>query len=285
MLRRTILATYKRLLIMAFHFHQTLLPAVLRFLLSSALMTGLLFSLGGCATMNSWFDGGDKVQLSAQTLATKGMEEFSNGNYYKARKYFEELLDYYPFSPEAMLAQLKGADSNYYMENYQEALMLYHEFEERYPTNEAIPYVMYQIAMCHYKQIDRIDRDTSGGENAIREFSKLLRAFPNSPYTDEAKARIRAANEFLVNHEYFVVEFYLRTEKYNEAITRLNYIVNTYPDATITPKARKLLKRLEDGDPPGFNLSSWFQDSLLPDWALFTSEEDEKSGEDTGEAN
>ncbi len=260
---------------------------VSRFFQSSlklVLISTLLFSLGGCATINSWFGGGDKVQLSAQTLATKGMDKFSTGSYYKARKYFEEILDYYPFSPEAMLALLKGADSNYYMENYQEALMLYHEFEERHPTNEAIPYVMYQIAMSHYQQIDRIDRDTSGAENAIREFSKLLRAFPGSPYNAEAKARIRAANEFLVNHEYFVVEFYLRTEKYEEAVTRLQYLVSTYPDATITPKARKLLKRLEDGDPPGFNLSSWFQDSLLPDWSLFSSDEDEEMAEKVPEA-
>ncbi len=243
------------------------------------LIFALLLSLGGCAQVKSLFgnddEGKDDGHLPAQTLAGTGIEEFSNGNYYQARKAFDEILDYYPFSPEALLAQLKSADCNYYMENYQEALMLYHEFEERHPTNEAIPYVMYQVAMSHYQQIDRIDRDTSGADNAIKEFSKLLRAFPNSPYTHEARARIRAANEFLVNHEYFVVEFYLRTEKYEEAQARLQYLVSTYPDATITPKARKLLARLEAGDPPGFNLSSWFKDSVLPDWTLFSSDEEE----------
>jgi outer membrane protein assembly factor BamD len=79
----------------------------------------------------------------------------------------------------------------------------------------------------------------------------------------------------MVNHEYFVVEFYLRTEKYEEAQVRLKYLTNTYPDATITPKAKKLLKRLEAGDPPGFNLSSWFKDTILPDWTLFNSDKDE----------
>lgn len=244
-----------------------------RSILSILLLVTLFFSLTSCATLRSWWgegeEDGEDVRLSAQTLAGKGIDEFSVGNYYKARKYFDKVLDHYPFSPEATLAQLKGADSNYYMENYEEALMLYHEFEERHPTNEAIPYVMYQIAMCYYQQIDRIDRDTSGAENSIKEFSKLLRAFPDSPYTREAQGRIRAANEFLVNHEYFVVEFYLRTEKYEEAQSRLTYLINTYPDATITPKARDLLKRLEAGNPPGFNLSNWFQDTLLPDWKLF----------------
>ncbi len=241
------------------------------------MLTFLLLSAGGCAQIRSFFDNNDEeetdVRLSAQTIAGTGMEEFQNGKYYKARKKFDEILDYYPFSPEAMLAQLKAADSNYYLENYPEALMLYHEFAERYPTNEAIPYVMYQTAMSHYQQIDRVDRDTSGAEKAIREFSKLLRAFPDSPYSNEAKARIRAANEFMVNHEYFVVEFYLRTEKYEEAKARLQYLVSTYPDATITPKARKLLKLLEAGDPPGFNLSSWLKDTILPDWKLFREKE------------
>ena len=249
--------------------------------LAFVLISAFLFSLGGCAQIKSLFskeDGEEQdIRLSAQTLAGKGMDEYSNAEYYKARKYFDQILDYYPFSPEAMLAQLKAADSNYYMENYQEALMLYHEFEERHPTNEAIPYVMYHIAMCHYQQIDRVDRDTSGAENAIREFSKLLRAFPNSPYSNEAKARSRAANEFLVNHEYFVVEFYLRTEKYEEAETRLQYLTSTYPNAAITPKALQLLKRLEAGDPPGFNLSAWFKDTLLPDWNIFSSGEDQNN--------
>lgn len=253
--------------------------SLIRFSINLALLGVLLSPLGGCAQITSLFDRNDEdekdVRLSAQTLAGNGMDEFSNGNYYKARKKFDEILDYYPFSPEAMLAKLKAADSNYYLENYQEALILYHEFEERHPTNEAMPYVMYQIAMSHYQQIDRIDRDTSGAENAIREFSKLLRAFPHSPYTNEANARIRAANEFMVNHEYFVVEFYLRTEKYEEAQARLQYLISTYPDATITPKAKKLLKRLEAGDPPRFNLSSWFKDTVLPDWTLFSSDEDE----------
>jgi outer membrane protein assembly factor BamD len=247
-----------------------------QFSLKVVLISTLLFSFSGCATLDPWFGNVEKGRSSAQTLAEKGMDTFSRGQYYKARKSFDEILDYYPFSPEAMLAQLKSADSNYYMENYQEALTLYHEFEERHPTNEAIPYVMYQIAMCHYQQIDRIDRDTSGAENAIREFSKLLRTFPDSPYTTEARARIRAANEFMVNHEYFVVEFYLRTEKYEEAQTRLQYLTSTYPNATITPKAKKLLKRLEAGDIPKFNLSSWLKDTFLPDWKLFrSSDEDE----------
>ncbi len=243
-------------------------------LLSATLMT---LSLSGCATMKSWFSGGEEIQIPAEILASKGMDAYNRGNYSKAAKHFNEILEKYPFSPQAMLAELKGADCNYFMGNYAEALVLYQRFEEQHPTNEAIPYVMYQIAMCSYQQIDTIDRDTSGATKAIRDFTKLIKAYPDSAYTDEAKARIKAANEFLVNHEYLVVEFYLRTGRVLDAKTRLNYLINTYPEASITPKAKKLLAKIEGGENLGFNLSSWFSGlTKLPDWHIFSSEKTTK---------
>ncbi len=249
--------------------------------LSTMALSLLALSQFGCSSGGSWFGSSEKeaqaIEVSpAVTLIQEGLEEFNVGNYYQARIHFNEILDRHPFSKEALLAELKAADCNYYLKNWQEALILYKEFEERHPTNEAIPYVMYQVAMCSYSNIGRVDRDTSGASKAIQDFSRLLRAFPNSAYTKEAKARIRAAREFLVNHEYFVVKFYIRTDKHSQAIIRLNYILTMYPKSTVAPKAKKLLERLENDNPPGFTLSSWFQDLSLPDWQLFSSAEDEK---------
>ena len=168
-----------------------------------------------------------------------------------------------------MLAELKAADSNYYQYNFLEAKVLYQQFEERHPTNEAIPYVMFQIGMCDFSRTDRIDRDTSGAKEAIQSFSRLLRAYPHSPYTNEAKARIRAAREFLVNHEFYVAVFYLRTNRYDESAHRLKYLLATYPDSSIAPKATKLLERIEAGDPPQIGISRWLPDLSMPDWTQF----------------
>ena len=250
-----------------------------RSLLSTLVFATLItFSLCGCSTMKSWFGGDDEeIQVPVESLAAKGTEAYNVGDYHEAAKQFAELLEKYPFSPQAMMAELKGADCNYFMENYPEALVLYQRFEEQHPTNEAMPYVMYQIGMCSYQQIDTVDRDTSGATKSIRDFTKLLKAYPNSPYTDEAKARIKAANEFLVNHEYLVVEFYLRTDKILDAKTRLKYLINTYPDASITPQAKTLLAKLEAGEKVGFNLSAWFSGLVkLPDWHLFSSDKPAK---------
>ncbi len=241
----------------------------------------LLFNLTGCAKMKSMLDFSGKevvdVHLPAKTLAANGMDDYAVGKYFTALEYFQEILDRYPFTPEATLAELKAADCNYFLEHYSEALVLYQQFEDRHPTNEAMPYVMYQKAMCNYKRIDRIDRDISGAEQAIQLFGQLIRAYPESPYTDEAQARIKAAREFLANHEYFIVEFYLRTEKLKEAETRLKHILAMYPDSGITPRAKDLLANIQAGKAPKSNLSSWFPKMSLPDWSIFTSSKKEPS--------
>ena len=131
--------------------------------------------------------------------------------------------------------------------------------------------------MCSYRGIDRVDRDTSGAVAAIQAFEELLRAYPDSPYTEEAQARIRAASEFLVNHEFFVVQYYLRAKKYDQAKVRLNYILAVYPDAKIAPQAQELLTLIEEGNPPRSGFASWFIDLSLPDWMPFVGNKDENT--------
>ncbi|MBC8208920.1 MAG: outer membrane protein assembly factor BamD [Desulfobulbaceae bacterium] len=246
---------------------QTIHPSFSRTLLCAALLT--LTLLGGCAKMEDMFTFTSKtqnVQETVDNLAIQGMDEYNVGKYFKARQHFTEILEKYPFSKQAMLAELKSADCNYFLGHYPEAQTLYQSFEQRYPTNEAIPYVMYQIGMCNYQRIDRIDRDTSGATSAIRDFSRLLRTFPDSPYTSDAQARIRAAHEFMSNHEYFVVQYYLRNNKLDQGVRRLKYIISTYPDAEITPRAQELLNQIEAGNAPQGGLSAWFSGLSLPNW-------------------
>ena len=250
-------------------------------LITALICITFLFTISGCGDKTPAFlDFSSKraleLRVPSAELAANGMEDYNVGKYFTALEYFEEILDRYPFSPEATLAELKAADCNYHMENYQEAILLYSEFEERHPTNEAIPYVMFQKGMSHFQRIDRVDRDTIGAEESIKMFNRLLRAYPNSPYNEEAKTRIAAAKEFLANHEYFVVEFYIRTEQYGQAETRLNYLLTMYPDSDIAPKAREVLTRIEAGDPPGAGIFSWFPKMSIPDWSGFWEENDKE---------
>ncbi len=252
------------------------------------ILFGALF-LGGCRVSFPnlpKFMGGDEVNLktSSRDLAAKGMDDYNVGKYFTALEYFEEILNKHPFSSEAILAELKAADCNYYMSHYPEALIQYRTFEERHPTNEAIPYVLFQQGMAHYQGIDRVDRDSSGAEESIKLFSRLLRAYPQSPYTSEAQARIRAAKEFLANHEFFVAKYYIRTKKIPQATSRLKYLLAMYPDAAIAAKATDILARIEAGESLPSGWSAWFSELSLPDWTKFRSKNTSKepsTSEDT----
>ena len=252
----------------------------------------LLVTMSGCSGFKETFnftsideDGneivGTELNFPAKTLLSKGMDDYNVGKYFTAIEFFDDILNRYPFSPEATLAELKSADCNFHLERYQEALLLYEEFENRHPTNESMPYVMFQKAMCNYKQIDRIDRDTAGAIKSIELFRQLLKAYPNSPYTEEAEARITAATEFLANHEYFVVDYYVRTAKYDQATVRLKYLLAMYPETTIAAKGEELLARIEAGDPPKSRITAWFPKLSLPDWTIFGGNDAEDSAVDS----
>ena len=235
----------------------------------------LLLFLTGCSKFNLFSSLGfrAKPEETPQALAMKGLDNFEHGKYYKAKDAFEKLLSRYPFSEYSLLAELKAADSNYYMGNYEEAVLQYMDFEERHPTNEAIPYVMFQVAMSYYKQIGTIDRDAENSTKAIHSFSRLLRTFPNSPYQEEAMARVQSARNFLANHEYYVASFYERTGAYKQAEARLEYLLEQYPESVISPKAEKLLADLKNGTPPGRSILGWLPHKL-PDWEDLTPEEE-----------
>jgi outer membrane protein assembly factor BamD len=174
-----------------------------------------------------------------------------------------------------MLAELKAADAHYYNKQYPEAKTLYKGFEERHPTNEAMPYVLFQIGMCDFMRSDRIDRDTSGALEAIKSFTRLIQAYPQSPYSKEAKGRIKDARDFIANHEYFVADFYVRSEKYEEAQHRLKYLLAMYPDSSVSGQAKALLERLQAGKPPSTGLRKW-----LPEF-MTKAPEDRESGEES----
>jgi len=245
-----------------------------KYLLICLLSIFLTLPLAGCSKNKFYSALGFRATTAdtPEALALKALDYYSRGKYDKAKRSFETLLNQYPFSEYSLLAELKTADSNYHLGNYEEALLQYKDFEEHHPTNEAIPYVMFQMAMCYYNQIDKIDRDISHASNAIYAFSRQLRAFPNSPYNEEVKARIMAARNFLANHEYYVASFYERTYAYEEARARLEYLLRQYPDTIIAPKAEMLLYDLRNNNPPGRTLFGWLPKSL-PDWEDFTPDD------------
>ncbi len=217
-----------------------------------ACLVACLPLLSGCSVFDGMFSNvtvGEEEEVlkgvPPETRLQEGMTAYEVGHYKTAAKAFSTLLEEHPFSQEAMLAELKLADAYYYDGKYDEAKKHYQAFESRHPTNEAIPYVLFQYGMCDYSRADRVDRDPGSMRLAVESFTRLLNAAPNSPYSQEATRKIKDAQEFLAHHEYRVAEFYRRTGKEGAAKQRLQYLLSSYPESDLAPKAQRMLQELE----------------------------------------
>jgi len=180
--------------------------------------------LSGC----SLFEEDQQMNKNAQQLAAEGAASFMNEDYQDAIRAYTDLKDWYPFSKYAILAELKIADAHFHLEEYPEAIAAYENFEKMHPKNEAVPYIVSQIAMCWFNQIDTIDRDATPAKNALAEFQRLTRLFPENEYSQEALAYIDACIDNLAGHELYVADFYNKTKKYKAALKRYQFIVENY---------------------------------------------------------
>jgi outer membrane protein assembly factor BamD len=205
-----------------------------------ALILILLFVFSGCA----WFK--PKEDKTAQELISDGMDQFNSEDYKDAVESFEKLKDWYPFSKYVILAELKIADAYYHLQEYSEAVTAYESFENLHPRNEAVPYVIFQIGLCYYEQIDTVDRDQTSAKNALDTFKRLIRQFPDNSYAHRAKERMKVCIKSLAGHEFYVGLFYYNNKHYKAALKRFRTVLTDYPDVGVHQQALSYIALCED---------------------------------------
>lgn len=198
-----------------------------------------MFLLTSC----SWFQ--TKEQRTADELVSDGIEDFEDGKYRDAIKAFETLKDWYPFSKYAILAELKIGDAYYHLEEYEEAIFAYEEFENLHPRNEAVPYVLYQIGLCYFEQMDTVDRDQSSTRKALETFNRLIKTFPRNEYTRKAQAHRSQSYKILAGHDLYVGMFYYKNKRYKAAMNRFKMVLSNYPDVGVHQFALTLIPECE----------------------------------------
>ena len=208
--------------------------------ISISILTILLFT--GCA----WFFDKNMDEKTAQELVNDGMEAFNHQQYRTAVDAFQKLKDWYPFSKYTILAELKIADSHYYMEEYGAAAVAYESFENLHPRNDAIPYVIFQLGMSYIHQMESIDRDQVAAKKAIEIFSRLKKSYPDSKYASQAYACIREATKNLAGHEFYIGEFYFKNNHYKAAVIRFKSVVADFPDVGLNQRALEYISKCED---------------------------------------
>jgi outer membrane protein assembly factor BamD len=204
----------------------------------------LMVALSGCSTVKGWFKS-KKPDRPPEVLAQEGIKDLRKKNYIDAIETFEKLRDRYPYSDQAVLAQIKVADAYFYNKKYEEAYQAYKEFEKLHPTNKGVPYCIYREGLCCYRQRSTIDRDQTYTRKAIEEFKRLKQKFPQSQFIPKADKYLARCLKDLAEHEFYVAEFYYTTKRYQAAIDRYQGLIQDYPNFPKNAEAREHLKECE----------------------------------------
>ncbi len=210
----------------------------------------MCFLLNACAPLHSAIESrffrerGEQAETPRE-LAREGMIYFQDKNYKKAIETFQKIKDLHPFSPYTILAELKIADSRYYRKHYEEALAEYEDFEKLHPRNEVIPYVIYQMGMCHFSRMLSVDRDKTTTNEALHVFEKLIRTYPKSEYAVRARERIKECHENLAAHEFYVGKFYFKTKHYEAALGRFETLLTKYPHSDLKDGTLKYIGKCQ----------------------------------------
>ena len=165
-------------------------------------------------------------------LFNRAQEAIKHGKYEVARLQLQALLNTYPDSEYLAQAKLAIGDS-YFKEGGSGNLNLatdeYKSFITFFPFLPEAAYAQMQIAMVHYRRMDRSDRDHTEAQLAEQEFQTFLQKYPDSPLVPQSTQRLREIQEALADSDFRIASFYNTRKSYRAAASRLGELVDRYP--------------------------------------------------------
>lgn len=180
-------------------------------------------------------------------------QKLQDGNFKGAITQLEALDNRYPFGPYSQQVQLDLIYAYYKDADLPLAQAAIDRFSRLNPTHPNIDYVIYMrgltdmalddSALQGFFGIDRSDRDPEYAHNAFRDFSQLLRDYPNSQYATDAYKRLVYLKERLAKYELSVAQFYTKREAYVAVVDRVEQMLRNYPDTKATRAALPLMEK------------------------------------------
>lgn len=167
-----------------------------------------------------------------KVLYDRAMRDIKKGRQEVARLTLQTLINTYPDSEYLAKAKLAIADS-YYKEggsaNYTQAIASYKDFIVFFPFLPEAPYAQMQVAMTHYKEMAKPDRDRTEAKAAEDEFQTYLQKYPNDPLVPQAQQKLREVQEVLAEGDYRIAYYYYVKGDKRAAAGRLIPMTKRYP--------------------------------------------------------
>jgi outer membrane protein assembly factor BamD len=167
-----------------------------------------------------------------KVLYDRALVDIKKGRHEVGRLNLQTLINTYPDSEYLAKAKLSIADS-YYKEggtaNLTQAIAGYKDFIVFFPFLPEAPYAQIQVAMTHYKEMAKPDRDRTEAKAAEEEFQTFLAKYPKDPLVPKAQQHLRDVQEVLAEGDYRIGYYYYVKGDRRAAAGRLLSVTKRYP--------------------------------------------------------
>ena len=174
----------------------------------------------------------DNTAEPDKLLYNRALENIKHGRHEVGRLTLQTLINTYPDSEYLAKAKLSIADS-FFKEggtaNMTQAIQGYKDFIVFFPFLPEAAYAQHQVAMAHYRQMDKPDRDRSQARAAEDEFQTFLQKYPNDPLGGSAEQHLREIQEVLAEGDFRIASFYYVKGDRRAAAGRLLTVTGRYP--------------------------------------------------------
>jgi outer membrane protein assembly factor BamD len=204
---------------------------------------GLLALASGCSSTSG-------IKRAPETYFKDGQKYYDRGKYEAAIEQWKKVKESYSSPLLTTIVELKIADAHFSNKNYIEAAAEYENFRKLHPNNEKAGYALYKLGLCHFNQIAKIDTDQTPLKNALSTFETFLNEYPNSEYSGQAREKLEVCKTKQSQYEIYVGRFYLRTDQYAAAISRLTGNLEKFPASPANDEALLYLGQayIQSGD-------------------------------------
>src|SRR6266404_8497420 len=167
-----------------------------------------------------------------KVLYDRALVDIKKGRHEVGRLNLQTLINTYPDSEYLAKAKLSIADS-YYKEggtaNLTQAIAGYKDFIVFFPFLPEAPYAQIQVAMTHYKQMEKPDRDRTEAKAAEEEFQTFLAKYPKDPLAPKAQQHLREVQEVLAEGDFRIGYYYYVKGDKRASAGRLLSVTKRYP--------------------------------------------------------
>ena len=181
----------------------------------------------------------NEKNLDAQVYEAyqKGMDSLEVGDVLFAAQKFNEAEILFPQSEWAPKSALMAAYSYYTQDYYKDAISELERFIRVYPYYKDLDYAYYLLAISHYEQIVDEKKDLQSIIDAKKNFSLLIKDYPNTEYALDAEFKLDLINDILALKEMYLGRYYLQKKKWIPAINRFRTIIDEYDTTIYTEEA------------------------------------------------